>query len=333
MKPTGFLQSQQIIPVSGRSHRLTIFLCAALPLTLMLTACAMTGSGTSSVESELSSHTLTHAGLERTYYLQVQPRPSGPVPLILSLHGGGGNGEQTCNLAGGIQELAEREGFLVACPEGIENNWNDGRANDRDRAHVEDIDDVGFLLALIEQLAKTHDVDPDRIFVTGASNGGMMSLRMACEASDVFAAAGAVIASLPADLSCEPSEPISILLMNGTEDPLVPFEGGQVHFFRRELGEVISTPDTVAFWVAANGCDPRARTEQLPDLDPRDGTRIQLDTYSGCEGGVSMVLYTVNGGGHTLPGGTQYVLKFVIGRVSRDLHAGEAIWQFFEGAP
>ena len=78
---------------------------------------------------------------------------------------------------GGIQELAEREGFIVVCPEGIENNWNDGRVNERNRAHIEDIDDVGFLRALIQQLGMTHNVDPDRIYVTGASNGGMMSLR------------------------------------------------------------------------------------------------------------------------------------------------------------
>ncbi len=306
-------------------------LLAALALAAL--ACARTGSGPSSSRPELTLHTLSHAGLERTYYLLDPTQAPDPVPLVLSLHGGAGNGQQTCSLAGGIQELADREGFLVACPEGVENHWNDGRANDLNRAHVEDIDDIGFLRALIEQLSKSHNVDPDRIYVTGASNGGMMSLRMACEASDVLAAVGAVIASLPADLDCEPEQPISILLMNGTEDPLMPWEGGQVHFFRQELGEVISTPETVAFWVAANGCDPTARMEELPDLDPRDGTRIQVETYSGCEGDASVVLYTVDGGGHTLPGGTQYVLKFVIGRVSRDLHAGEAIWQFFEGAP
>jgi len=300
---------------------------------LLATGCAMTGSGVSRVKYELSTYTLTHAGLERTYFLLNSTESTNPVPLILSLHGGGGNGEQTCKQAAGIQELAEQEGFLVACPEGIENNWNDGRADNSNRAHEEDIDDVGFLRALITRLEQTHNVDPDRIYVTGASNGGMMALRMACEASDILAAAGALIASLPADLSCEPEHPIPILLMNGTKDPLVPFDGGQVHFFRREFGEVISTPDTIAFWAAANGCDPTPRTEQLPDLDPRDGTRIQLDTYSGCDEGVSVVLYTVEGGGHTLPGGTQYVLEFVIGRVSQDLHAGEAIWQFFEAAP
>jgi polyhydroxybutyrate depolymerase len=229
--------------------------------------------------------------------------------------------------------MAEAEGFLVACPEGVENHWNDGRANDRSRAHIEDIDDVGFLLELIERISISHNVDRERIFVTGASNGGMMSLRMACEASDVVAAVGAVIASLPADLKCKPANPISVMLMNGTEDPLVPWDGGQVRFFRQQLGEVLSTPDTVTFWVTANGCDSDAQSVELPDFDPSDDTRIGVDSYSGCDDDVSVILYTVYGGGHTLPGSTQYVPKFIIGRVSEDLHAGEVIWQFFGSAP
>ncbi|MFV2043149.1 MAG: PHB depolymerase family esterase [Anaerolineales bacterium] len=308
-------------------------LAALAALSLAALACAWNGSGASSTDPELISQPITHAGLERSYYLVEPSQMTDPVPLVLSLHGGGGTGQQMCALAGGIQELADRERFLVACPEGVENHWNDGRANDRYRAHIEDIDDVGFLRALIDRLSTTYNVDPNRIYVTGVSNGGMMSLRMACEASDVIAAAGAVIASLPDALSCEPEQPISILLMNGTEDPLVPWEGGQVHLFRQELGEVLSTPDAVSFWVAANGCDPTPLAEQLPDIDPQDGTRIYVDTYSGCNGDVAVVLYTVEGGGHTLPGGTQYLPKLIIGRVSKDLHAGEAIWQFFENAP
>lgn len=120
--------------------------------------------------------------------------------------------------------------------------------------------------------------------------------------------------------------------MNGTEAPLVPFEGGHVHFFRQELGPVKSTADTIAFWVGANGCDPAPRSELLPDLDPDDGTRINLDTYSGCDQAVSVVLYTIEGGGHTWPGGSQYASQFVIGRLSEELHAGEATWEFLESA-
>jgi polyhydroxybutyrate depolymerase len=285
-------------------------------------------------DRQVGDHTLTYAGLERTYTLRI---PAGyaddePMPLVLELHGGGGNGPRMCSTEGGVHELAEQVGFIVACPDGVQGNWNDGRAIDRYRAHAEHIDDVGFLLALVDQLAASYSIDRERLFVTGPSNGGMMTLRLACEAPGTFAAAAAIIASLPADLDCQPAQPISILLMNGTEDPLMPYDGGQVRFFRQELGGVISTADTVAFWVAANDCDPTPVSEHLPDLDPQDATRTRVDRYTGCADGVSVVLYEVAGGGHTLPGGAQYAPRFVIGRVSRDFHAGEAVWGFFEPA-
>ena len=119
--------------------------------------------------------------------------------------------------------------------------------------------------------------------------------------------------------------------MNGMEDPLVPWEGGQVHFYRQELGEALSTPDTVAFWVSENGCDPTPVSEWLPDIDPEDKTRIKKDVYSECDAQTSVVLFSVEGGGHTWPGGSQYVPAMLIGRVSHDLHAGEEIWNFFAG--
>jgi polyhydroxybutyrate depolymerase len=274
---------------------------------------------------------MDYVGLQRTYRLIVPASydPAMPTPLVLALHGGGGSGEQMCTLPGGIQELAERDGFIVVCPDAVENHWNDGRGNQEYRSQAEDIDDVGFLLALIGRLSEDHNIDPARIYVTGASNGGMMTQRMACEASGAFAAAAVVIASQPENLDCEPVRPISILFMNGTDDPLMPYEGGEVHFYRQELGEVLSTQDAVSFWAGANGCDPAPETELLPDLDPEDGTRIRLDTYSGCDAGARVLLYTVQGGGHSWPGGSQYLPRSVIGRVSRDLHANEAIWGFF----
>jgi polyhydroxybutyrate depolymerase len=277
---------------------------------------------------------MEHTGLERIYRLIVPASydSAAPMPLILALHGGGGDGGQMCALVGGVQELAEEHGFLVVCPDAIENHWNDGRGNERYRSQAEDIDDVGFLLALIERLRQDFNIDPTRIYVTGASNGGMMTQRMACEASETFAAAAVLIASQPVNLHCEPRRPISILFMNGTDDPLMPYQGGQVHFFRQQLGEVLSTEQTVAMWAFANGCDPASETTLLPDLDPEDGTRIQLDAYAGCTLGVRVMLYTVQGGGHTWPGGSQYLPQFVIGRVSHDLRAGQEIWGFFETA-
>ena len=188
---------------------------------------------------------------------------------------------------------------------------------------------MALVLALVERLSEDYNVDPARIYVTGASNGGMMTQRLACEASTVFAAAAVVIASQPVNLDCLPDRPISILFMNGTDDPLMPYEGGQVRFYRQQLGEVLSTQETVTFWAGVNGCDPAPVTEMLPDLDPEDGTRIRLDAYFGCDQGSRVLLYTMQGGGHTWPGGSQYLPRSVIGRVSRDLKANAVIWTFF----
>lgn len=306
-----------------------------IPMGLLILAGLACARGETRVPDKgvLSSDTILHDGLERSYVtlVPVSYEDDERAPLVLALHGGGGDGERMCRLEGGVQEMAEVGGFIVVCPEGVENHWNDGRELDKWRAHAEDIDDVGFLLSLIDHISEGYSINPERIFVTGMSNGGKVSLRLACEAADIFAAAAPVIASLPADLDCQPSEPISILIMNGMEDPLVPWEGGQVHFYRQELGAALSTPDTVAFWVAENGCNPAPVSEWLPDIDPEDKTRIKKEVYSECDAQTSVVLFSVEGGGHTWPGGPQYVPAMVIGRVSHDLHTGEEIWSFFAG--
>jgi polyhydroxybutyrate depolymerase len=251
-------------------------------------------------------------------------------PLILSLHGGGGDGKRMCSLRGGIQELAAEAEFIVLCPSGLERHWNDGRDIDRWRAHAEDIDDVGFLLDLIEKIIARYPVDRSQLFVTGMSNGGKMSLRLACEASGIFRAAAPVIASFPADLNCEPVDPISIMILNGTEDPLVPWEGGEVMGFGQPLGEALSTPETVSFWVEKNQCASEPDVITVPDRDPKDQSSIRVDLYTNCKDSEQVALYTVEGGGHTWPGGVQYLPKSLIGRTNRDAHAGRMIWEFFQ---
>jgi polyhydroxybutyrate depolymerase len=296
-------------------------------------ACGRT-TGKSQTDSILIESVLDHSNLKREYVLvtPVDLEPDKSYPLVLTLHGGGGNGERMCALKRGIQELAGQEDFFVVCPSGIEKHWNDGREIDQWRAHAEDIDDVGFLLHLVTDLIERYPVDASQIFVTGVSNGGKMSLRLACEADELFRAAAAVIASLPADLVCEPSGPISILIMNGTDDPLVPWDGGQVTAFNRELGKAVSTPDTVAFWVRHNECESDPIREDVADLVKSDKSSIQVERYNQCNRGTNVVLYTVFGGGHTWPGGPQYLPEFLIGRTNRDMHAGEAIWEFFEAS-
>jgi polyhydroxybutyrate depolymerase len=288
-------------------------------------------------QKRLDSEALTHNllifdGLPRDYYFYTPPSydETRPYPLILALHGGGGNALQMCKMKNAFLNLAENQGFLLVCPEGVENHWNDGRGIQNWRAHADDIDDVGFIKAMIAQLQMEYNIDPNKIFSTGISNGGKMSLRLACEASEIFAAVAIVAATMPAELPCSPSDPVSVLIMNGTEDPLVLWGGGQVQVGRLELGQILSTADTLAFWVTANHCNESPSNSWEPDTDPEDETRVQNEVYDGCMEDVSVALYTIEGGGHTWPGGAQYLPEAIIGRVSRDINAGEVIWGFFQ---
>lgn len=283
------------------------------------------------VESE--RHTLTHAGLERVYYLYVPPDldPDRPAPLLLALHGGGGTAEGMEKLTeSGFHALADRDGFVVAYPQGIDRHWNDGRPTE-DRAHQENLDDVGFIAALIDHLAATYPIDPARVYATGISNGGMMSFRLACELSDRVTAVAPVTANLSEALAetCDPARPVPLLILNGTEDPLVRWEGGDIKILRTSRGRVLSVAETVAFWREHNECPAEPEVTHLPDTDPDDGTRVRRERYAPCAAGSVVELVTVEGGGHTWPGGYAYLPGWLIGRTSRDIDANAVIWDFF----
>lgn len=275
-------------------------------------------------------------GLERTYsiYVPVSFHSLTPMPLVLLLHGGGGTGEgmETLTL-GGWNRLAEREGFIVVYPDGFEKHWNDGRGIWAYRAHRENVDDVGFISTLIEHLTKTLRIDPTRIYTAGISNGGQFSQRLACERSDRIAAIGVVAIQLPEHLpsACALKRPVSALMMPGTEDPLVPWEGGEIGFRGgRKFGRVFSVRESIGFWVKQNQCPGKPVVSYEPDRDPKDRTRVRRETYGPCSEGTEVVLYAVEGGGHTWPGGDQYLPTRIIGRTSRDIDANEVIWNFFK---
>jgi polyhydroxybutyrate depolymerase len=275
-------------------------------------------------------------GLERTYRLYIPALYSATklVPLVFLLHGGGGTGEGMEKLTlGGFNRLADREGFIVAYPDGIEKHWNDGRGLEAYRAHRENIDDVGFISALIEHLIRTLNIDPNRIYAAGISNGGQFSQRLACELSDRIAAIGVVAIQLPEHLpsSCAPKRPVSVLMMPGTGDPLVPWEGGEIGFRRgRKFGRVLSVPESMRFWAKQNQCPTSPLITYEPDRDPKDGTRVRRETYGPCGHETEVLLYAIEGGGHTWPGGDQYMPARIIGRTSRDADANEVIWDFFK---
>ncbi|GMW03562.1 MAG: hydrolase [Candidatus Hydrogenedentota bacterium] len=274
---------------------------------------------------------LQHDGQVRTYRLYVPPvQTKAPVPLLVGLHGGGGNGTQF-GRGVGFDALALSEGFIAVYPDAIEGNWNDGREDPAIESQRLGIDDVGFIRALVAHLASTQSIDASRIYVTGPSNGGMMTLRLACEASDVFAAAAPVIGNMPSALTpnCLPANSMPIQFINGMDDPLVPWEGGNVVVNGRPRGMVDSVEDSVALWAQFNACDAPQPEEWLPDVDPSDGTRVWKRSYLNGTDGAEVILYGIQGGGHDWPGSKGSSLREgITGNTSQDIEATPLIWEF-----
>ncbi len=233
---------------------------------------------------------------------------------------------------GRFNELADRDGFIVVYPDAVERNWNDGRGIASYRAQRDNIDDVGYISALIDRFVAERNVDPERVYVTGMSNGALMSYRFACELSQKIAAIAPVCGLMIGNYTDydQPVQPISVLMINGEDDPLVPWDGGAVHFGDRELGRVTSVADTLSFWVDHNNrTSPTSRVWE-PDRSPDDGTRVYHEAYANGTDGTEVILYGVQGGGHTWPGGSQYLPESTIGKTSHDINACDVIWSFFK---
>jgi polyhydroxybutyrate depolymerase len=291
-------------------------------------------NGIASQESR-PGDSILFAGLERTYRLHIPPSydKTKPAPLLIALHGGGGSGEKMEELTlRGFNRLSDKEDFIVVYPDGIEKHWNDGREDVKYRAHREKIDDVGFISALIDHLVKQYNIDIKQVYVTGISNGAMISFRLGCELSEKIAAIAPVAGSMPENLPtrCSPSRPIPVLMISNTDDRLVPWEGGEIRFGRQRFGKVLSVAESVKFWVNHNQCSSSPSISIEPDKDPKDGTRVRREAYNQCREGMEVVLYAIEGGGHTWPGGHQYLPEWIIGKTSRDIDANEVIWDFFK---
>jgi polyhydroxybutyrate depolymerase len=269
------------------------------------------------------ARTLRVERVERSYMLYVPTgyQPSHPAPLVLVFHGAGGYPRQMAR-ATRFTLLAEREGFVVAYPAGLDRRWNDGR-----RFFASD--DIGFVRALLDTLGHELSIDPRRIYATGISNGAMFSYRLACDLPGVLAAIAPVAGAMPAAIAsqCAQAVPVALVAFQGTEDRLVPYSGGNVANHR---GEVMSATTSVERWATASGCTGTPAVTNEPDR-VADGTRVTRSTWTGCRNGRDVLLYTIEGGGHTWPGGPGWA--GLLGRTSRDLDATTTIWSFFAGHP
>lgn len=275
-------------------------------------------------------------GQQRTYLIHTPPAYDGKalLPLVMVLHGGLGNASNVAGMTGMSAE-ADREGFIAVYPDGS------GRAEDRfltwngrhccGYALRNDVDDVGFLGALIEELEATASVDPRRVYVAGLSNGAIMAYRLAAERSDLITAVAPVAGSIggqpspgePERVVPRPAQPVSVIAFHGKRDENLPYDGGQepqgltdaVHY---------SASRSIDFWVDADGCCP------VPTTGTGAGGNIIISTYTGGRNGSEVVLYTIVDGGHAWPGGGSWPGGDT---PTRDIDATGLMWDFFAAHP
>jgi polyhydroxybutyrate depolymerase len=301
----------------------------AAPLVALLSLVASTLCAAQSVE-----RTVIVGGGKRTYRLFAPPTASSaPAALVLAFHGGGGDG-RSAELLTGLNAIARREGFVVAYPDGLDHQWNDGRTGAPAQSAIRDNnDDISFVRAVLTDIATVTPIDPKRVFATGISNGAIFSHYLAARLADRIAAIAPVAGGVaePFNKSFAPSSPVSVLAINGTSDPLVPFAGGNVA--RAGRGRVVSADESVRLWVARDSTSSTPETGALADSDPNDGCRVHFQKWHGGKNGTEVWFYIEEGAGHTWPGGPQYAVRTLIGSVCRDIDASEAMWEFFKAHP
>lgn len=184
-------------------------------------------------------------------------------------------------------------------------------------------DDNAFIDQMLDKLSSEYSVDTSRVYAAGLSDGGFMAFRLGCTMADRFAAIAAVGAAMPKNMTCLPSHPLTVVMMNGTSDPIVHYNGGHVGRY-----SVISAEDSAKYWAKLNGCQSKPQHQKLSPRE-KGGLKTEVDTYDDCQKGAQVALYSVDGGGNTWPGGEQYLVEKVIGKTSNDLNANDTIWSFF----
>jgi polyhydroxybutyrate depolymerase len=218
-------------------------------------------------------------------------------------------------------DVADREGFAVAAPDGVGHSWNDGRTETASSSRQ--ADDIGFLRALIDRIASQASIDPSRIYVVGMSNGAIMTGRVACDMSDRIAAVAQVAgtASVTVAADCRPGRAVPVLEIHGTADPLVPYGGGTVAEVLGGRGDVVSVDSWAQFWATNDSAAPDTSVRSI-------GTDTTVRTWHGSTAQSDVVFYRVDGAGHTWPSGPQYLPKAIIGATSDSFDASVTIWQF-----
>jgi polyhydroxybutyrate depolymerase len=276
--------------------------------------------------------TISVDGRERRYLSYVPAHLPHGSPLVIVLHASLIDGAFMRRITGGeFDALADKNHFAVLYPDAYKGNWNDCRVAQRVAARMENVDDLGFMRALVTSAVTRFSVDPKKVFAVGLSNGGQMALTLATQSPSPVAAVAVFAASLPTpDNSRCPQDTATarVMLVDGTDDPLHPYRGGEASIFGfQPKGTLMSPPQAAKTLADRNGLALPPDEKTLAHRDPTDPTSVR--SFSWSRGGKPyVILYEVRGGGHTLPGhGLRY--PRLLGRATGDIDGPAQAIDFF----
>jgi polyhydroxybutyrate depolymerase len=328
-----FLPSSLIIMASA-SVMVTVWSCA-MGGAAEIPAKEITQTSASCEQSHFGpgeyTRTITSDGRERSYRIHVPPSytKGKPVPMVLNFHGGGGNAANQEEITG-MDAVSDANGFIVIYPDGsgfLKHrflSFNAGMCCGYAKAH--NIDDIAFVRKMLDDVEQNFCIDPKRVFSTGFSNGAIMSHRLACELSDRIAAIAPVSGPIGID-DCHPSRPVPVYEFHGTADPYAPYNGGlEKALVGKEKHLYRSMNETITGWVKRNHATGTTQTTFQKGA-------VTCVTHDAGSGGAPVTLCTIEGGGHTWPGGTSTISEKKVGPVNHDISASEMIWSFFAKHP
>lgn len=283
---------------------------------------------------EIINGTISHQNMVRKYSLHIPDSYDGTeeFPLVVFLHGGGGNAESAQNFTN-FNSVSEQNEFLMLYPQaGFELDansfvWADGRGLAPDNLGI---DDVGFINSLVDSLEIEYNVNPNKIYLCGFSNGSFLTQKIAFEMNSQFTAMGTLGGTMSQEFfdSGNPNRVIPMMYVFGTDDPLVPYNGGFVSG-NQNLEPVVSAEDAVAFWVSNNQCQTTLAPVELPNINTNDNSTVTVFEYTNgnCQNS-KVKFYRINNGGHTWPGVN--IQNQSLGQTNLDIQASEELWEFFD---
>ena len=277
--------------------------------------------GPRAADSQWQQYSFTYDGLARDYWVFLPQNFQANMPAVVSLHGYSETFEWYRNYTM-MHEVADTAGFVLVYPIGYARAWNSGAVDTRT---IYDLDDVGFISAIIDTLHARYDVDLERVYCCGFSNGGEMTYRLACELGQRFAAVASVagcLSDIAVNASWYPLRPMPVLHFHGTLDVFEYYNGNKPGF------DLWSVPATLDFWIQRNSCVAVPETVWMPDVVPTDGCTVQKISYRNCSDSSRIIHYKIIDGGHSWPSSTfSYGAE---GNKNMDINANVEMWNFFK---